>query len=250
MTSASVTHTEIHRAIEAIIAPGQVVELRALGVTTSAYPRRHTVSGYFDDMGQLAQAAASLPRAKGVYFTPNPLNPALLSRAANRLRIVDRQDPLTSDGDVLAHRWLLIDCDAVRPAGISSTDAEHELAFARMQECHAWLQDQGWPAGIEADSGNGGHLLCRIDLPNDAPAASSSSAVLKPWRISLTMIRSRSTARCITPHGSGNCMGQEPVRVMTPQLARTDSPDCGRCRHDAQFRIPRSARSLGEACAD
>jgi hypothetical protein len=159
--------TEILRALHTIVEPGQVVELRALGVSTSAYPRSHTVSGYFDDLEKLTQGAASLSKAKGIYFTPNPLKPALLSRAANRLRVVDRHDPLTSDGDVLSRRWLLIDADPVRPAGISSTDAEHELALARMHDIHVWLQGQGWPAGIEADSGNGGHLLYRVDLPND-----------------------------------------------------------------------------------
>lgn len=66
---------EIQRALEAIIEPGQVVELRALGVSTSRYPRPHTESGYFDDMAPLAKAAASLTRAKGIYFTPNPLTP-------------------------------------------------------------------------------------------------------------------------------------------------------------------------------
>jgi hypothetical protein len=40
---------EIQRALEAIIEPGQVVELRALGVSTSRYPRPHTESGYFAD---------------------------------------------------------------------------------------------------------------------------------------------------------------------------------------------------------
>jgi hypothetical protein len=158
---------EIRRALTAILETDQVVELRALGASTSTYPRPHTVNGYFDNIDLMARAAASLTKAKGIYFTPNPLNPALLSRTANRLRVVDRQDPLTSDADVLARRRLLIDADPVRPAGILSTDEEHELALARMQMCHAWLQDQGWPAGLEAGSGNGGHLLCRVDLPND-----------------------------------------------------------------------------------
>jgi hypothetical protein len=167
MTATAADPDEIHRALHAIIEPGQVVEFRALGVSTPHYPRPHTVSGYFDDLDKLARAATGLTKAKGIYVTPNPLKPALLSRASNRLRAVDRQDPLTADHDVLARRWLLIDCDPVRPAGISSTDEEHELALARMRAYHAWLREQDWPAGLEADSGNGGHLLCPVDLPND-----------------------------------------------------------------------------------
>jgi hypothetical protein len=33
--------------------------------------------------------------------------------------------------------------------------------------CRAWLQGQGWPEPMTVDSGNGGHVLYRIDLPND-----------------------------------------------------------------------------------
>src|SRR5207244_442489 len=35
------------------------------------------------------------------------------------------------------------------------------------QDCTTWLQSRGWPAPVAADSGNGGHRLYAIDLPND-----------------------------------------------------------------------------------
>ena len=49
--------------------PGQVLELRALDVSTPDYRRPHTVSGYFSDIRKLAEAAASLKQAKGLYVT-------------------------------------------------------------------------------------------------------------------------------------------------------------------------------------
>jgi hypothetical protein len=61
----------------------------------------------------------------------------------------------------------LIDCDAKRPAGISASDEEHDRAHAKAVEIDAWLADQGWPPGFMADSGNGAHLLFRIDEPRD-----------------------------------------------------------------------------------
>ena len=67
----------------------------------------------------------------GVYVTLNPVNPALLARASNRLRTVGRNDALTSDADITKRRWLPIDLDPVRPSGISSTDQEHLLAVER-----------------------------------------------------------------------------------------------------------------------
>ena len=69
------------RAMKLIMAPDQVTELRALGVSTPEYRRTHTVSGYFDDIHALAEAAMQIaPYAMGIYFTPNPMNAALLAR--------------------------------------------------------------------------------------------------------------------------------------------------------------------------
>jgi hypothetical protein len=160
-------YRETVRAMELIIAPGQVTELRALGVSTPEYRRTHTVSGYFDDIHALAQAAVQIaPNAMGVYFTPNPLNPALLARAANRARPIN-QEPLSSDSDVVARSWLLIDIDAIRPAGISSTDPEHDAAITKAKSVREALTARGWSQPILADSGNGAHLLYRVDLPVD-----------------------------------------------------------------------------------
>ena len=79
------------------------------------------LSGYFDDLDKLALAAANISgRGPAVYVTLNPVNPDLLARAANRIKSYARQT--TTDGDVIAMRWLTIDFDAVRPSGISSTN--------------------------------------------------------------------------------------------------------------------------------
>lgn len=158
--------TEVERALRLIFQPGQVTELRALDAVTAADRRLHTFSGYFDDPAKLAKAAAGIVSAKGIYFVPNPIQPALLARSLNKARAVGK-DPTTGDADILRRLWLLIDCDAMRPAGIAASDAEHDAALARAIDIDAWLHDQRWPAGIYADSGNGGHLLYRIDQPAD-----------------------------------------------------------------------------------
>jgi len=109
-------------------------------------------------------------RARGVYVTLQDIEPALLARAANR--VVERAQQTTADTDVLRFRWLPIDLDPVRPAGISSTDIEHDAALASGAEVTRWLVgEQGFPAEsiVQADSGNGAHVLVRIDEPADAP---------------------------------------------------------------------------------
>lgn len=75
VTGSSESHKsrKIEKALRVICEPGQVVELRALEVSTSSYRRRHTESGYFDDLSKLAEAAAKLDGcAKGIYITANP----------------------------------------------------------------------------------------------------------------------------------------------------------------------------------
>ena len=63
---------------------------------------------------------------------------------------------------------MYIDLDPDRPAAVSSTDEQHAAAKAVAEHCRDWLHhDCGWPDPIFANSGNGWHLLYRIDLPND-----------------------------------------------------------------------------------
>jgi len=100
-----------------------------------------------------------------VYVTMNPCKPELLARAENKT--VNWAKNTTSDADILHRKWLLIDLDPVRPSGISSTDTEHEAAMARAEEVKAFLTDHTFPEPIIADSGNGAHLMYRIDLENN-----------------------------------------------------------------------------------
>jgi hypothetical protein len=150
---------QILRALHLLHEPNSVVELRIPGIEYG------TKAGYFNDWKKLADAAVQYSgHCPGIYVTVNPLDPRLLYRAANH---VTKLKNTTADADILCRRWLPIDFDALRPAGISSTDQEHELALARARECRAYVIGEGWPEPLLADSGNGAHLLCRIDLPND-----------------------------------------------------------------------------------
>jgi hypothetical protein len=156
---------EIMRTLALLYQPGDVIELRA------PQSRQRVISGYFDDWDALAAAAVRLSgTVPGVYVTLNPVQPALLARAANSVKPYAKVT--TSDGDVLVRRESLLDADPRRPAGISSTDTEHEATLAVTRRCRDWLIDQGIPRESLAltDSGNGGHVLIRVDLPNDDEA--------------------------------------------------------------------------------
>ena len=166
---------EIRNAVDILAAPGGVAEVRALadGVTHS---------GYFDDYESLARAVEALdadPSVAGIYVTLNAVNPALLARRANRIKMrLSRKDATTADADILRRRWLPVDIDPVRPSGVSSTDEEHDAALEASNRIAGYLAEQGFPEPIRADSGNGAHLLYRIDLENDDAATALVKGVL------------------------------------------------------------------------
>lgn len=172
MTTLACDLEHIREAVRRLCEPGSVYELRI------PKTRRGTVSGYYDDFDKLAEDAAKWSgQAPGVYVTLNPVNPALLARSSNRL--TEYAQHTTNDGDIVKRLWVPIDLDAVRPAGISSTDEEHDAALRRAQLIAAWLTERGWPAPIEGDSGNGAHLLYGVDLPNGNAARALIEGCLK-----------------------------------------------------------------------
>ena len=157
---------EIRRFGQLLLPAGGVIEMRALHA-----PRAGTVSGYFDHIEPLAESCEEWSGvAEGVYLTLNLVRRDLMARASNRAKEWSRHT--SSDSDIVRRRWIPLDFDPPRPAGISSTDSEHEAAIKRATDCKQWLRSRGFPEAslILGDSGNGSHLLLRADLPNDEPS--------------------------------------------------------------------------------
>ena len=115
---------KIHSALEKIVVPGKVYELRALKVPVKDGVSR-TYAGFFTNTAQMAKAAAALSDrgASGVYLTPNPVRGELLERAENKL-LAARRGLLTGDNDIEEVRWLLVDVDPTRPSNMSSSKSE------------------------------------------------------------------------------------------------------------------------------
>lgn len=162
----------IFTAAHADTTPSAVVEIRAIGCTAKYKPRPHTIGGFFDldHLREAAEAAfdLQLSNARGIYFTLNPVKPDLLSRRANRVEAISEADSISAaDSDILRRHWILIDADPVRTSGVSSSEAEKAAALATIQRVRDDLALSDWPEPIKADSGNGYHLIYRVDLPND-----------------------------------------------------------------------------------
>jgi len=169
----------IREALDLFLVEQAILEVRAL----DAGPKR-TIAGYFDlahidDAVEAAIDIAIHTPAPAIYCTLNPVDPILLARAVNRVE--PHAKTLTANENILCRRWVLIDLDVPRPTGISTTDIEHDAALAATADVQRWLEDTvGVPADaiVRADSGNGGHLLLHINLPNDAAAEALIKRVL------------------------------------------------------------------------
>jgi KaiC/GvpD/RAD55 family RecA-like ATPase len=157
---------QIRRAIQVLHAPNAVIELRALHKG-----RKVTSAGYFDHehRDQLIEEAMRL-NAEGaaVYVVMNPLDPQLLARHANRVQSFAQAT--ATDNNVTRRYWLLIDIDPQRPKDTSATAEQLEATTDRARKVYGYLAEQQWPRPVVAHSGNGVHLLYRIDLPNDDPS--------------------------------------------------------------------------------
>lgn len=128
--------------------PGDTFELRGL---TSPHARTKVCRR--DDLDAATDAAEDLSDMNGVYWSLNPIEPTA-SRASKKT--------------VVGRRWFLIDVDPVRPSDVSSTDAEKAEAGNVVGKIVDRLVSAGWPLPVMVDSGNGWHLLYRVNLPNDA----------------------------------------------------------------------------------
>ena len=85
----------------------------------------------------------------------------------------------SSDTEIVSYRWLFVDLDPVRTAGISSSDTELEDAKALSKVVLQYMQNLGFEKPVIAASGNGFHLLYRIDVLNDKAGQALIAKCLK-----------------------------------------------------------------------
>lgn len=154
------------------IQPTQVTELRAFGDQIYA--------GWFDGahLPEMARAAVELERkgTRGIYFLPNPVKPELLARSPNRISVAGKT---TTDADILARRWLLVDVDPVRPADTSASEAERQHAWQVASHVQSALGAAGFTCPIIGSSGNGWHLSYSVDCENVAQTRDQFRAILQ-----------------------------------------------------------------------
>lgn len=145
---------------------GKLVEIRLLG--------KSTYSGYFTNVQTLIAHLRPLLDHNNVqyygnmqaYFTLNEINADLYSRE-QRDMFVKKPKSTTTDGDITRRKFVLIDLDPNRSAGISASHDEFEKAHIKCVEVYKYLIEQGFSEPIITRSGNGWHAYLKCDMPND-----------------------------------------------------------------------------------
>ena len=131
-----------------------VIEVRTTG--------KPILSGYYRDRDKLV-SDLMLHDNETWYFVMNQIDEACYSREqSERISVVSGKMKTTSDKEIEMLRWLLIDADPVRAAGVSSTDSEKAAAFETIKRVGTWMREQGFNDPVFCDSGNGYHLLYAI----------------------------------------------------------------------------------------
>lgn len=142
----------------------EYVEIRLLNVT-----KKGTMVGYFNNQDDLYTAIKQYDGKYNVFMSLNEIIQDVSARSANHLKEWAKET--LKDEEVVRRRWILVDLDPVRPAGVSSTDEELEYAEELSETVKSYLSDYGFSEPVSALSGNGYHLLYPIDLPNDRDSA-------------------------------------------------------------------------------
>lgn len=158
MTNGIIEPEKIKEALAILHKEGQLFEVRILKGKT-------TISGYFTSSDILLNEFNKVDlRGANVFYTLHRIDESCYSREQHDC--FRQVKTTTSDNDIVAYQWLLVDLDPVRRTGISSTDAELRMAYERGEQITKYLREIGYPAPIFACSGNGIHLLYAINLAN------------------------------------------------------------------------------------
>ena len=114
MKDSNILQSEVRKTFETLIESGVFTEVRILNT------KQGILSGYYNDVDKLIEHIQRYDRQYNIYITMNALSEGIEARGKNHLKNYAKNT--TSDKEIRCRRWILIDLDPERPAGISSTE--------------------------------------------------------------------------------------------------------------------------------
>lgn len=150
----------------------ELVEIRILDPNS-----KKSYSGYFTDVETILREIRPYENCN-IYFTLNVINDACYSREQHD-RISTRPKSTTSDNEILARKWCLIDIDCEKPADTNSSDEEKELAKEVVNNVYKFLRDEGFEQPVICDSANGFHLLYKMAMKSTTENTETMKNFLK-----------------------------------------------------------------------
>ena len=152
----------IRQAISLLKPNNELFEIRIIGKGSN---RKRIISGYFTDVDTLIRQFDTIdPRNTNIYITINKVNEDCYSREQHDC--FRQTDSNTHDHEIDAYEWLFVDLDPIRLAEISSSDQELAEAEVLADKVYSYMKNLGFYEPIRAMSGNGHHLLYKINLLN------------------------------------------------------------------------------------
>lgn len=153
-----INETYIRQAVAQLVPEGNVFEIRIIRNSKSK-----PLSGYFTSTDELLKAFDTVDlRRSNIYITLQEVNNDCFSRIQSNRFVENAQ--ATSDADITGYNWLFIDLDPIRTSGVSSSEEELQEAFALAKRVSEYLTSLGFSEPVKAVSGNGAHLLYKVNL--------------------------------------------------------------------------------------
>lgn len=167
--------TEMRRAITIIKSGCQLSKLFEIRMFDG---RKGATVGYFKNIDtMLSCLSKERLEGKSIYITLNEIKDDCYARRASDCFIYGEHS--TSDKDISARQWILIDLDPVRSADVSATNEQVLKAKQKAVEVYRYLSQQGFSEPVIGFSGNGYHLLYNVRLMNSKESTETVENLLK-----------------------------------------------------------------------
>jgi len=178
MANINIDEKEIRKAVTLMNQNNEVFEVRMI------YSNKNVTSGYFKDADTLLRELKKIPmnKQRNIYISLNAVDEACYSRQQKDV-FVDRPSASNSDNDIIGYKWIMIDLDPKRPKDTSSSDEQVELAKQKGNEIYKFLKNKGFEKPLFGFSGNGIHLLYKVQLAN----TKENESLIRDFLIALDM---------------------------------------------------------------